>query len=534
MNEFEKSLSEALSRYVEAEYSGDVPHEYTPENKQKAEEITDKKQKTTSISRRFPMKKRFAAALMCALVLVSSVVVYAASPAVREYINMLFLKEDSAGRLTEVPEGYIGVYTAEDLDNVRENLNGKYILMNDIVLTPDYYMEGNLFDGGFVPIGSGKSPYASQPFYGIFNGNGYVISGLIIDGSYDYAGLFGYTKRIHTGDYEYTAENRSITGGIIKNLGLVDSSINIIGAKNNKAYIGGIAGYADYVIGCYTDNVTINVALTEDMDNIAVGGVAGRAYFVDSCYSTADISFSAPEEAENVYISGIAGHSFSCVTSYFNGTIDCGDYPDYGVTYCQQYDVPIVLTEPVLTEITRRLDQYPSDDPKHQEAQNRYGHSWNSQTFNAFYCSSEYLAVDISLQNYITEKDEGMIYYLLDPTLKNREYQRLSELLSLAFPNNTFREFCIEHHIKSGYYACYDLRDTHDCTFDGFDFDYIWYDRESPKLRLFRNHTAHSSSERASEILDRYKDYMYSTGQSVSDGYTAYEAYQNGWIKIDD
>lgn len=505
MNEFDKRLNEALARYAETEYSADTPHEYAPENKRKAEEITEKTKKTT-IQRRYPMKKRFAAALACALVLVSSVVVYAASPAVREYINMLFLKEDSAGRLTEVPEGYVGVYTAEDLENVRKDLNGKYILMNDIILTAEDYAEGGIFEDGFIPIGSGKFPYASQPFYGIFNGNGYVISGLIIDGSYNYAGLFGHTKRIHTGDYTYTEENRSITGGIIKNLGLVDSSINITGVKNNKVYIGGIAGYADYVIGCYTENITINVALTEESDDIAVGGVAGRAYFVDSCYSTANISFSSEYDAENVYISGIAGYSFSCTTSYFNGKINCGDYPDYGVTYCQEYDVPIVLTETILEEIIRRLDEYPSDDPRHQKSQEKYGHSHNAQTFNAFYCSSEYLAVDISLQNYITEKDTGITYYLLDPTLKNREYQCLSDLLALAFPNNTFREFCIENHIKSGYYACYDLRDTPDCTFDGFDFDYIWYDRESPKLRLFREN-------------------------KKSDAMIAYE---NGWIKIND
>lgn len=520
MKNFDEKLNKAAERYVDEEYAEDVPHEYAPERREAVEELLTKKTKRTT--RRFPMKKRFAAALVCALVLVSSVVVYAASPAVREYINMLFLREDSEGRLTEVPEGYVGIYTAEDLDNIRNYLDGNYILMNDIVLTADDYAEGGIFEGGFLPIGSAKSPYESKPFTGIFNGNGYVISGLVIDGSYGYyTGLFSHTQRVHTvdseiivhddGDTDLLQTNPRITGGIIKNLGLTDSIINVSATKYGKSYVGGIAGYADYVIGCYTDNVTIQVSLTEEIKEISIGGVVGRAYFVDSCYSTADISFSSVEDAENVYISGVAGYSFSCVTSYFDGTIDCGDYPDYGVTYCQQYDVPIVLTEPVLTEIIHRLDKYPSDDPNHQKVQERYGHSWNSQTFNAFYCSSEYLAVDISLQNYITEKDEGMIYYLLDPTLKNREYKRLSELLSLAFPDNTFREFCMENHIKSGYYYCYDLRDTPDCTFDGFDFDFIWYDRESPKLRLFKGGSA-------AEV-------------KKSDAMIAYE---NGWIKIKD
>ena len=560
MKNFDEKLNKAFARYTETEFSADVPHEYTPENRERAEKILGKTKKETT--RRFPMKKRFAAALVCALVLVSSMVVYAASPAVREYINMLFLKEDSVGRLTEIPDGYVGIYTAEDLDNVRNDLNGNYILMNDIVLTADDYAEGGIFEGGFTPIGSGKSPYASQPFCGIFNGNGYVISGLVIDGSYDYAGLFGYTKRIHlrdpsphiNEDESLTVEetNRRITGGIIKNLGLVDSIININGRKYGKAYIGGIAGYADYVIGCYTDNFTITVNLTEDADDIAIGGVVGRAYFVDSCYSTANISFENTEDAEEVYVSGVAGYSFSCVTSYFNGTIDSGDYPDYGVTYCQQYDVPIILTETVMDEVLRRLDEYITDRPNEKEEQERYGHSLSASIFNAFYCSSEYLSLDVSFQNYITQKDEGKIYYLLDPTLKDREYQRLSDLLALAFPNNTFREFCIENHIKSGYYACYDLRDTPDCTFDGFDFDYIWYDRELPKLRLFQEGNTERCSdpillyceyldqtntvdEPVRDIVQNYLDYLTLIREEAEDSKKSdtIQTYKNGWIKID-
>ena len=34
-----------------------------------------------------------------------------------------------------VPYGYTGIYTAEDFNNIRENLSGQYILMNDIDLS---------------------------------------------------------------------------------------------------------------------------------------------------------------------------------------------------------------------------------------------------------------------------------------------------------------------------------------------------------------------------------------------------------------
>lgn len=46
----------------------------------------------------------------------------------------------------EVPNGYTPVYTAEDLNNIRNNLSGKNILMNDIDLSSfekmDSYRDG--------------------------------------------------------------------------------------------------------------------------------------------------------------------------------------------------------------------------------------------------------------------------------------------------------------------------------------------------------------------------------------------------------
>ena len=39
--------------------------------------------------------------------------------------------------LTDVPDGYVGIYTKSDLDNIRNNLSGNYILMNDIDFSSD-------------------------------------------------------------------------------------------------------------------------------------------------------------------------------------------------------------------------------------------------------------------------------------------------------------------------------------------------------------------------------------------------------------
>ncbi|MGM0900621.1 MAG: hypothetical protein ACQEXB_05865 [Bacillota bacterium] len=73
-------------------------------------------------------------------------------------------------QLTEVPPGFIGIYTAEDLNRIRENLSGNYLLMNDFDLTNETEEGGTYWNNGagWIPIGDVVSP-----FTGTFNGNGY-------------------------------------------------------------------------------------------------------------------------------------------------------------------------------------------------------------------------------------------------------------------------------------------------------------------------------------------------------------------------
>ena len=53
-----------------------------------------------------------------------------------------FAEETDSEHITTVPDGYVGIYTKDDLDNIKLNLSGKYILMNDIVFTEEDYAEG--------------------------------------------------------------------------------------------------------------------------------------------------------------------------------------------------------------------------------------------------------------------------------------------------------------------------------------------------------------------------------------------------------
>ena len=63
-------------------------------------------------------------------ILLMTFTVFAASPGFRKLLNMPFLGENT--RKNTVPEGWVGIYTTDDLDAVRNDLNGNYILMNDL------------------------------------------------------------------------------------------------------------------------------------------------------------------------------------------------------------------------------------------------------------------------------------------------------------------------------------------------------------------------------------------------------------------
>ena len=112
----------------------------------------------------------------------------------------------------------------------------------------------------WTPIGNSRNS-----FLGTFDGDGYTVSGIYINTTGDYLGLFGYVEN----------------DGIIKNIGIIKSYI-----KGNN-YIGGVAGYAyssDGAIGnCYNTG--------KIQGNSEVGGIVGQATnsAVSNCYNTGEI-----------------------------------------------------------------------------------------------------------------------------------------------------------------------------------------------------------------------------------------------------
>ncbi|TDK64145.1 hypothetical protein E2K98_04590 [Bacillus salipaludis] len=240
---------------------------------------------------------------------------------------------------TEVPSGYIGIYSAEDLDQVRNNLSGRYILMEDIDLT-DATAEG----GPFYNNGSGWQPIAdaSAPFAGILDGNGHKIIGLkmsIKSDQLSYAGLFGYAKNASISNLRLEndsiyAENTSLNsstsdvyaGGIVGygyNVTITNTynTGNITAVSMFNGYAGGISGYltSSYnlfstVSNCY--NTGLITAKT------AAGGIAGKVYRTNfsDVYNKADLTTTG-----SGYTGGIAADltsSSSIVNAYNTGNIN--------------------------------------------------------------------------------------------------------------------------------------------------------------------------------------------------------------------
>lgn len=189
--------------------------------------------------------------------------------------------------LTEVPEGYIGIYTPGELASIGNDpkypLNGNYIVMDDLDLSG--YSNWN-------PIGNYGADSESK-FTGTFNGNNYVISNLKISRpDTNHQGLFGRAD-----------------GGKIENLGL--ENVDITG----RYRIGGLVGwnYGGTITNCYaTGKVT--------GDSYTGGLVGSNKGSLTNCYATGTVKSSAN------YVGGLVGENSGTITNcYATGEVTGND-----------------------------------------------------------------------------------------------------------------------------------------------------------------------------------------------------------------
>ena len=140
-----------------------------------------------------------------------------------------------------ISTGYTVIKTVDDLLNIKNDLNGKYILMGNIDL-----------DGiNWTPIGDSKSP-----FKGEFNGNGFDISNLTIntdEADISNIGFFGVTENalisnVNIIDAQITTPNDFLTGsssvGILVGTarGTSFDNITVSGDVTGFESVGGLAG----------------------------------------------------------------------------------------------------------------------------------------------------------------------------------------------------------------------------------------------------------------------------------------------------
>lgn len=190
---------------------------------------------------------------------------------------------------TVVPEGYEPISSADQLNGIRNNLSGKYILTEDIDLT-EYTKEGGIFDtgNGWTPINN---------FTGTFDGNGHRIIGMHIYGKIDTVGLFG-----------------TVSGATIKNLSLTDVDIEMENYYGD--YTGALAGTCDnntQISGIYVDG-----SISVNNGNACLGGIIGKIgeegkNTVQNCINNCSVSNSSYG-----YLGGIVGRS-----DYANSVTNC-------------------------------------------------------------------------------------------------------------------------------------------------------------------------------------------------------------------
>ena len=209
------------------------------------------------------------------------------------------LKNVGGTQSSELPSWMLGsettiyITTAQQLKRLADEVNAgdsksdkTYLLANDIDLSgyPDW-----------TPIGRFDSPDDMLPFSGVFDGQGYSITGLKMSGNEDARGLFGYTYC--SAIRNVVIRNPEIQGGdkvgaLVGHQAYSSEGIEncaVIGGKiQGINRVGGLVGYMEEspIQNCYS---TCEVVA---MDFYA-GGIVGAHKVgsgLENCYATGNVS----------------------------------------------------------------------------------------------------------------------------------------------------------------------------------------------------------------------------------------------------
>ena len=231
-------------------------------------------------------------------------------------------------------EGYTPISSKEELNSIRENLNGKYYLTNDIVFTSaDFASGGPYYNGGngWKPIGT-----KDEPFTGILDGNGYSILGIYVYVPISYTG--GFSNPSYAGVFGYGV------GAIFKNLTMGGGTVH---AKTDSSkgswYAGGLVAYC-------VDTLFINCHNSNTVKGSYCGGIAGSCTggAISNCTNGGMINQSLAAHS----CGGIVGEADKCTISnchnygaigdnwnilFAGGIVGDSDTGEMIIEYCSNY-----------------------------------------------------------------------------------------------------------------------------------------------------------------------------------------------------
>lgn len=221
-----------------------------------------------------------------------------------------------AGSINSDLDDYVVIHNVDELDSVRNNLSGKYILANHIDVSSVSTWE---------PIGSKENP-----FTGIFNGNGYSVINIT-----SHNGLFGYIdgakiEKVGLTNCNLTCSTLSKVVGVVSNYannsmiincftsGLITASTgSSITALAVEYTSGNLVGYASNSTfeNCYS--LIENILNYEKTPFAQIGGLVGvseNSQYI-CCYNFGEVSAIKPvnnnSSSNNIHLGDLVGFSNS-------------------------------------------------------------------------------------------------------------------------------------------------------------------------------------------------------------------------------
>jgi len=221
------------------------------------------------------------------------------------------------------PSRSLEIQTWYDLEAIRNDSSGDYILMNDLDSTTSGYDElaspiAN--DGkGWLPLNGPGAEGDNPPFTGTFDGQGYDIRDLFINlPGIGYVGLFsivGEGGRIESiGMVNADVTSTAYIGALVGvNRGTVSYSYST-GSLNGALWVGGLVGQNDGTVS----NSYSTCDVTSDS---GTGGLMGANIgIVSNCYATGNVT------GDSAAGGLMAANSGTVSNSYSTGNVNGNEY----------------------------------------------------------------------------------------------------------------------------------------------------------------------------------------------------------------